>query len=846
VKVVASWVFALSIAAAASADTRVTVIASFDTSANTPAAALTKTADGNFAGTTSQGGPSNAGTVFTMTTSGTVTVLYSFTGGDDGAYPYGALVQDADGSLLGTTSSGGAGGAGTVFRISPSGNFTIVYTFAGASDGGWPYAGLARAADGSFYGTTSSAGDYGAGTIFKIAGDGTFSIVYAFTGGADGGYPYSALVQGADGGLYGTTYAGGAAGYGAIFRAGADGTFATLYSFLGGSDGAYPYSAVAIGADGSLYGTAAQGGDFGQGTVFKLATDGSLSVLHAFVGDASDGGYPVAGLAQAPDGSYFGTTYFGGAQGVGTIFQVTSAGGYTLVYTFTGADDGGYPYAGMTQGADGNMYGTASYGGAQGVGTAFQVSTVPSLVAWNTPAPIVYGTRLGSAQLNATATVPGTFVYSPASGTRLHAGSHTLSVTFTPSDPSLPVTTSSVTLVVLQAAAHITWAQPAAIAYGTPLGSAQLNAHANVDGTFIYDPGAGSIIPLGVQTLTTTFYPASTDYATAEASVSITVTQAVPVITWTPVAMVAGTALGPWQLNASANTAGTFVYTPGAGTVLDPGVQTLTATFTPFDTDDYLPTTASATVNVAVPSASGGGNEFPLQYTAGAGARGLTIAGYALTADPVYGTIVTGNCSYYTQTSGSGRGGGYHTTTTYYNHTCTWDAYGRLLGVVNGAPAAPAPIGTNGTQTIYASDPASGIYTGVDSALATRGFVFTPGSHYTWLTPSPYAVIAQALATVTVTLKSDGNMPLTVSSAQASAAAGLASVTATTCIGTIAVGSTCTVTVRYDPTHLQSPTGLAYDTLTIHLGADSALATDWSQRYTIQLTPANTNDGGGN
>ena len=231
---------------------------------------------------TTQGGPANAGTVFTMTAAGAVTVLYAFTGGVDGAYPYGALVQDADGSLLGTTSSGGAGNAGTVFRISSTGNFTVVYTFTAGSDGAYPYAGLLRATDGSLYGTTSGAGDYGAGTVFKLAVDGTFSVVYAFTGGADGGYPYSNLVQGADGRFYGTTYGGGATGYGTIFRLGADGTVATLYAFTGGSDGAYPYGAVAMAADASLYGTAAQGGDYGQGTVFKLAADGTFAVLHAF------------------------------------------------------------------------------------------------------------------------------------------------------------------------------------------------------------------------------------------------------------------------------------------------------------------------------------------------------------------------------------------------------------------------------------------------------------------------------------------------------------------------------------------------------------------------------------
>src|SRR5258706_15161189 len=269
-KVVTPLVFALAVAGAAHADTRFSVIANFDATANTVAAALKRTADGHFAGYRTQGGPENAGAVFTMTPSGAVTVLYAFTGGSDGAYPYGALVQDADGSLLGTTSSGGAGNAGTVFRISSTGNFAVVYSFTAGNDGACPYAGLLRGADGSVYGTTSGAGDYGAGTVFKLAVDGTFSVVYAFTGGAGGGYPYSSLMQGTDGRFYGTTY-GGATGYGTIFRLGTDGAVATLYAFTGGSDGAYPYGAVAIAADASLYGTAAQGGDYGQGTVFKLA-----------------------------------------------------------------------------------------------------------------------------------------------------------------------------------------------------------------------------------------------------------------------------------------------------------------------------------------------------------------------------------------------------------------------------------------------------------------------------------------------------------------------------------------------------------------------------------------------
>ena len=220
------------------------------------------------------------------------------------------------------------------------------------------------------------------------------------------------------------------------------------------------------------------------------------------------------------------------------------------------------------------------------------------------------------------------------------------------------------------------------------------------------------------------------------------------------------------------------------------------------------------------------------------------MAGYQLVSDARFGFVVVGNCSYYTQHSGSGRGGGYKIITTYYNQTCTWDPFGSLLTIANGAPAAPTPIATNGTQTIYASN-AAGAFTGSDSALTNRGFVFTPGSHYTWLTSNAYTVLQQALYSLTVTLKSDGDMPLAVSSVRASALRGGARVTSTTCGGEIPVGSTCDITVAYDPTRFQSPSGLAYDTLDVAVVSDAGQVHDFVQSYTIVLTPANTTDGEG-
>jgi uncharacterized repeat protein (TIGR03803 family) len=815
-----------------------------------PQAPMIQAADGNFYGTTSQGGGANAGTVFQLTPAGVLSQVYAFTGGADGGYPYAGLVQGTDGNLYGTTSQGGAGGVGTIFQVTSSGALTVLYSFTGGTDGASPYAGLVQGTDGNFYGTSSSGGATGVGTVFQITAGGAFAVVYTFTGAADGASPYAGLVQGTDGNFYGTASSGGASSAGTVFQLTPSGGFTVLYSFTGGADGGFPVGSVIQASDGNLYGTTYQGGNVNAGVVFQLAPSGSLNILYTFTG-AADGAYPYAGVIQGADGAFYGTALLGGDPnaGAGTVFRVTAAGSFNVLHAFTGATDGANPAAALTIGTDGNFYGTTYAGGAAGGGTAFLISSVVTpTITWNTPAPIAFGTPLTAAQLNATANVPGTFVYSPPAGTVLHGGAQTLTVTFTPGDSSTYATvTSSVTLVVTPLTPVVTWNTPAPIAYGTPLGGAQLNARARIPGTFIYSPAAGEVLPAGTQTLSVLFLPAAaSDYTTVTRSVTLTVNVATPIISWAPTAMSFGAALGGLQLNATASTAGTFVYSPPAGTVLSAGTQTLSVVFTPADTTDYLIATMTTTVNVAVPGASGGGNEYPLQFTPAAGARGLVLAGYQLVADPVFGFIVSGNCSYYTVHSGSGKGGGYKTVTTYYNQTCTWDPFGRLLTVTNGAPAAPTPIRTSGTQTVYAAN-ATGAYTGSDTALANRGFVFTPGSHYTWLTSNAYTVIQQALYTLTVTLRSDGDMPLNVSSVRASALrGGGASVTSTTCSGQIPVGSACSVTVTYDPTHFQSPTGLAYDTLDIAVVSDVGLVHDFVQSYTIVLTPANTNDGGGN
>ena len=231
----------------------------------------------------------------------------------------------------------------------------------------------------------------------------------------------------------------------------------------------------------------------------------------------------------------------------------------------------------------------------------FVVAKPIPTITWPTPAAITYGTALGTAQLDATANLPGTFAYTPAKGTILGAGAQTLSVTFTPSDSALysPVS-STVTLTVNQRVPHITWPTPSPITYGVALGSAELDASSGVAGTFAYTPAKGTILGAGMQTLSTTFTPTdTTDYTTTTDSVTLTVNQRVPHITWpTPAAITYPTPLSGKQLDATSAVAGTFVYTPAAGTVLSAGTHTLSVTMTPTDTTDY--TTATATVTLTV------------------------------------------------------------------------------------------------------------------------------------------------------------------------------------------------------------------------------------------------------
>ena len=353
-------------------------------------AGLVRDTAGNLYGTTSEGGSSGDGVVFKLSPAGRETVLYSFTG-SDGKSPNG-VIRDAGGSLYGTTYTGGSGqcksdfgtGCGTVFRLDVKGNETVLYSFTGGSDGALPFAGVILDAQGNLYGTTTTGGDMrscdgsGCGVVFRLDPSGKETVLYSFTGAAaDGCNPAGGLLR-YKGSLYGTTYSCGGSGHGTVFKVDARGTRTILHSFSGGTaDGAEPYAGLVRDAQGVLYGTTVYGGAFGDGTVFKVSETSKETVLHNFAGGATDGEYPYAGVILDTKGNLYGDTFQGGPSNRGTVFElnmkkVPAASAYfILLHSFTGLKGGG-PYGGIIRVA-GNFYGTASGGGRRGDGTVWQI-----------------------------------------------------------------------------------------------------------------------------------------------------------------------------------------------------------------------------------------------------------------------------------------------------------------------------------------------------------------------------------------------------------------------------------------------------------------------------------------
>jgi uncharacterized repeat protein (TIGR03803 family) len=313
----------------------------------------------------------------------TFTVLYTFTNTTHGEQSDASLIQDAAGDLYGTTQYGGAkGGYGTVFKLDSAGKETVLHSFAGTPDAEDPYAGLTRDKAGNFYGTTLYGGAQGGfGTVFKLGPKGKETILHSFAGTPDGEDPRSVLVRDAAGNLYGTTqYGGSGGGYGTVFKLDAKGELTVLHSFAGTPDGEDPYAGLLRDKAGNLYGTTQYGGTGGgYGTVFKLSFKGKLTLLHSFSG-TPDGVNPLAGLLRDGAGNLYGTTHYGGtAGGYGTVFKLTAKGKLTLLHSFAGMPDGQNPYSRLIRDPAGNLYGTTFYGGSSGYGTVFKLDTAGTL-----------------------------------------------------------------------------------------------------------------------------------------------------------------------------------------------------------------------------------------------------------------------------------------------------------------------------------------------------------------------------------------------------------------------------------------------------------------------------------
>jgi uncharacterized repeat protein (TIGR03803 family) len=309
-------------------------------------------------------------------------VKHTFTGAD-GGMPTAALIQDLAGNLYGTTSLGGGSGLGVVFKLDRTNTEIVLHTFTGP-DGAVPHAGVVLDGSGNLYGTTSSGGAAGLGVVFKIDTTGTESVLHSFTDSPDGAQPYAGLVMDHSGNLYGTTESGGAFGFGTVFKLDTTGTESVVHSFAGGaSDGADPTAGVILDATGNLYGTTFSGGTSGKGTVFELDTTNLETVLYNFSGGA-DGGNPFAGLRLDRDGTLYGTAENGGKKSFpsqygcckGVLFAISSAFGSSsekVLYTFTGGRDGGTPAADLVL-YNGALYGTTLSGGPGHRGTAFSVT----------------------------------------------------------------------------------------------------------------------------------------------------------------------------------------------------------------------------------------------------------------------------------------------------------------------------------------------------------------------------------------------------------------------------------------------------------------------------------------
>jgi uncharacterized repeat protein (TIGR03803 family) len=336
-----------------------------------PEGALIRDAAGNLFGTTFAGGIGE-GVAYKLDSTGRETILFTFNDLVSGGFPASPLIQDQVGNLYGVA-DGGPGGAGVVFRLSQQGEETLLFQFQGGSgtQPKVPSGGIVMDKAGNIFGTTLAGGKgnclfgSGCGTIFRLDPAGALRVLHNFNGGPGGSEPLGPLVQDAAGNLYGVAQQGGdlscpefpQVGCGTVFKLATNGTFAVLHTFKGGADGAAPQPGLLLDAAGNLFGTTSRGGNSENGTVFKISSNGTNTVLHRFTG--KDGTTPNGGLVSDSAGNLYGTTQVGGRNALGTVFRLDPAGRLKVLHAFTGGLDGASPLAGVILDAAGNLYGTA-------------------------------------------------------------------------------------------------------------------------------------------------------------------------------------------------------------------------------------------------------------------------------------------------------------------------------------------------------------------------------------------------------------------------------------------------------------------------------------------------------
>jgi len=338
-------------------------------------------ANGNLYGAAQTGGENNAGVVYMISPAGVETDIYSFgQTATDGAAPQSGLLMDSTGNLYGTTKNGGTYGQGTVYRINKDGTETILYSFGASSgDGSGVLFGVIQDALGNLYGTTVSGGAYNQGTVYKLAPDGTETILHSFNPGVnfDGFGPEGSLLLDGAGNLYGTTTGGGmlGGGLGTLYKIDASGNYSILYSFgQTATDALVPQAGVIMDSNGILYGATTGGGLYGDGTVYTFNTaTGVETVLYSFGATSIDGNQPKWELTMDSFGNLFGTTQLGGTNNLGTVFVVTPDGVESIVMSFDALVNGACPQAGLLIDSTGNLYGTTVNGGGPGWGTVFEI-----------------------------------------------------------------------------------------------------------------------------------------------------------------------------------------------------------------------------------------------------------------------------------------------------------------------------------------------------------------------------------------------------------------------------------------------------------------------------------------